>query len=245
MTAKPTHGEWPYSHTPMAGAATYPAPLTEAMIPADWPCSARFTASDAPAVKPGRNSPKPSEIIATAMVIECKSCATDSRPVPVAAIAIPHKHEARGPSLSVGMTPHWANNVAMAPAINTSPIGPAPALGLARRPSRSSTRKPTMPSTAAWACPPSRPATSHGLSRASRHGSLGISRATSAGSGSVSVLRSRESEFALNGAATTSPRAAKAGVSSGSQIRSAASTTAAISVNAMNGPTSPSPGKMK
>ena len=58
--------------------------------------------------------------------------------------------------------------LAIAPHISTSPIGPVPSLGVARRPSRSRMKKPTMPRNAACAWPPTSPATSHGRSRGSR-----------------------------------------------------------------------------
>ena len=44
-------------------------PLAEVMTPATAPCSASGTASDAPAVKPGRVKPKPSDARAKPMVM--------------------------------------------------------------------------------------------------------------------------------------------------------------------------------
>ena len=44
-------------------------PLAEVITPATPPCSASGTASDAPAVKPGRVKPKPSEANAKPIVI--------------------------------------------------------------------------------------------------------------------------------------------------------------------------------
>ena len=45
------------------------APLIEAILPATSPCSCRRTASEAPAVKPGRKRPKPSEAMAKPVLI--------------------------------------------------------------------------------------------------------------------------------------------------------------------------------
>lgn len=89
--------------------------------------------------------------------IEWMSSATESMAVPSAAMPMP-RHEVRGPIRKNGMIPHCASSVAAAPAISTRPVGPAPAAGSARSPSRSRIRKPTIPITAAWACPPSSPA---------------------------------------------------------------------------------------
>ena len=44
-------------------------PFAEVMTPATAPCSASGTASEAPAVKPGRVKPNPNEAIAKPMVI--------------------------------------------------------------------------------------------------------------------------------------------------------------------------------
>ena len=44
-------------------------PLAAVITPATAPCSASGTASDAPAVKPGRVKPKPSEATAKPIVI--------------------------------------------------------------------------------------------------------------------------------------------------------------------------------
>ena len=49
-------------------------------------CSARLTASEAPAVKPGRNSPKPSEAMPIPIMIECSVLASMITAAPAAGV---------------------------------------------------------------------------------------------------------------------------------------------------------------
>jgi len=154
-------------------------PLTEATMPATPFCSERFTASEAPAVKPGRNRPNPKEAKAKPMMMPCRSWENPMNRQPPAPSTIPHNIEDRGPICSNGISPHWASNVAAAPDISTIPVIWMPIWGSSRKPRRSSTRKPTTPRISACALPPNMPVTSHGLILSSPQRNCGGSEASS------------------------------------------------------------------
>src|SRR5437763_15325468 len=99
-------------------------PLAAVITPATAPCSASGTASDAPAVKPGRVKPKPHDATANPIVMPYKSLDSIVPSRPTAAINAPHRINARGLRPRRGINPHWAPSVAPAPAIITIEIGP-------------------------------------------------------------------------------------------------------------------------
>src|SRR5260221_6993629 len=140
-------------------------PLADVITPATAPCSASGTASDAPAVKPGRVKPKPHDATAKPIVIPYKSLDNIVPNSPAAAISAPHRINAWGLRPRRGISPHCAPSVAPAPAIITIEIGPSEPDAV--RCSRSITKKPIQVKVAACAWPATTPAVIHGRIRGS------------------------------------------------------------------------------